>query len=105
VTAEPDSCPRCAELEARLQFRPCGYGGPGSARVAVTLPGGRTQEGWLCRPHAVLLAASGRFGVHLVVGFGGQTGPCQWLVPCEEAMAADGAVPAEDLEEAIPVER
>jgi hypothetical protein len=91
----PGPCPRCV-------FTRCGYAGPGSARCAVAMPSGQVTEGWLCRPHQVLLAAAG-FGVHLVVGYGGQAGPCGWLVPAEEAFAADGAVPDEaDLREAVP---
>jgi hypothetical protein len=89
-----DPCPRCAQLEARLQFRPCGFAGPGSAMVEVTMPDGRGQQGWLCRAHQILLA--GRpFAPRLVVGYGGQEGACGWLVPCEEAFAGDGEVPAE----------
>jgi len=106
VTA-PDSCPRCAQLEeqvaeltARLQFRPCGFSGPGTAMVSVTMPDGRTAGGWLCRPHQILLAP---FAPRLVVGFGGREGPCGWLVPEQEALPAimeDAAMPvAEDSEE------
>lgn len=92
-------CPRCAELgeqiaqlESRLRFAPCGFGGPGSARVTVTMPDGRVSEGWMCRAHQVLLSASGRFGLNLVAGDGGREGPCAWRVPAEEA-AMDEQVP------------
>jgi hypothetical protein len=60
VTADPgirEPCQRCgeqiAELEARLQFSPCGYTGPGAALAEVTMPDGRITRGRLCVAHTV----------------------------------------------------
>ncbi len=77
---------QCAGLESRLQFRVCGQDGAVLAEVAM--PGGALRTGHLCRAHIVLLSST-PFAPRPVTGFGGQSGRCGWMVPAEEALAAD----------------
>jgi hypothetical protein len=90
MTVPGAPCPRCApqiaELEARLQFRPCGFSGTGAARCEVTAPHGRVTRGRLCAAHTVLLSASPAFGVAVLEA---EDGACQWLVPAEESSMAE----------------
>jgi len=85
---------RAGELEEKLaapqpEFRRCGYAAPGNAVCEIAMPDGRTARGWLCRPHQALLSGAPAFGearLLLVPERGGETGPCGWRVPAEEAM-------------------
>ena len=99
IVPAPDSrepCPRCApqiaELQARLQFRPCGYTGPRRRLVRGADAGRQGHPGPAVRPAQVLLSASPAFGVAVLDE---EDGPCGWLVPAEEAMGGEQAAPGE----------